>query len=1159
MRRFGFLIWILAAAAAPDPGALTVTGTILAPAGTRVELLPLLPDPAPVAEARTDAAGRYALQAPSAGLWRVVVRTPSPLQSPPLPLVEPVEMPPARPGAWAALQAEPPATRSTSEPLVLSGQVVDADGRKPIPGALVWASADPGAFVRTDAEGRFQVAAPGRRRFDLEVLAPGYLLERTLITRPQLVSRKAGTIALPRAGQLRGRVVDPQGRPVTGAAVVAVPENALGGRAFSPSDPVTDRTVSDPQGRFELRRLRPEQGYEIRASRAGAFPTARNATAGREITLVLAPARSARGKVQDPEGRPIAGAEAVARPALRPGADEAGGETGTPAVQSDARGVFSFPELPAAEVELAVRRKGYAPAVLPALRIPPGNGAADLGVVTLRPGITLTGRVIDPRGQAVPEGDVFLLDRPAGPNDMDRALKGREPAATVAADGLFSIADLARGAPVHVVVRTSGYLTTQVRSVRPPTEKPVVIRVEPEAALVGRVVDEAGEPVPGARIDLRWQAFLPEEPDRPVGEPILRDTRADGEGRFEMRGLPAGTAQVSASAPAFVPLEGVEVELPRPAATGELRLVLERGALLQGRVTTAAGEPVAAVRVGVSGASAATNDDGLYWLEGAELGRQEVIFLHPTHGRMAKPFAIQPGVNVLDLTFEPGVEVAGRVVDDTGRPVPGARVELTPEYRFDPRRYRDVAGEDGRFRLSPVVAGRYRLKAGADGFAETERPATLVIEEAVSNLEIALDRGALLSGNILGLPAEDLAQVEVEARGDNGTTVAAWTDGRGRYEVRSLAPGDWTVTARLWDDQRQAKTRVAIRRSDREVTRDLEFEKRLALTVQVLYDEEPLPDARVSVRGQRITAERIAMTDYEGRVRFEDLAPETYRIGLRHARNMIVHNDQVDLQQDRDLVIRLQGATVGGLVVSAADGEPIQNAMLSLRPVEGPEYLVTAGTKSDGRFVVHRVQPNRYRLQANAAGFLQAEQEIQVAAGQTLDDLEIRLQRAQGARVRVRLASGEIPERVHVQVRGTLAQTLTPREGIVELTTLPQGAWTLLVGADGGAVATASLTVPSEEAVAVTLPPAGRLQVRVPALLASDLIGTVRLLSSDGQPFWTLGPGGNTLQQWPLAGGKAVVEGVPAGSWTVQVETPDGQRWQGVAITAGADASVILE
>lgn len=113
-------------------------------------------------------------------------------------------------------------------------------------------------------------------------------------------------------------------------------------------------------------------------------------------------------------------------------------------------------------------------------------------------------------------------------------------------------------------------------------------------------------------------------------------------------------------------------------------------------------------------------------------------------------------------------------------------------------------------------------------------------------------------------------------------------------------------------------------------------------------------------------------------------------------------------------VLRLQGATIGGLVVSAADGSPVRDAILSLRPVEGPEYLVATATKSDGRFMIYRVQPNRYRLEAKARGFLVAGQDLQVATGQTLDNLEIRLEPAPGARVRVRLASGQVPTFVHV-------------------------------------------------------------------------------------------------------------------------------------------------
>ena len=112
-------------------------------------------------------------------------------------------------------------------------------------------------------------------------------------------------------------------------------------------------------------------------------------------------------------------------------------------------------------------------------------------------------------------------------------------------------------------------------------------------------------------------------------------------------------------------------------------------------------------------------------------------------------------------------------------------------------------------------------------------------------------------------------------------------------------------------------------------------------------------------------------------------------------------------------------------MVSADDGDPVAGGPArSLRPVEGPEYLITAGTKADGRFVVHRVQPDRYRLQANARGFLLAEQEIQVASGRRWTIWSSGSSPAPGAKVRVRLASGQVPSLMHVLVRDPAGGTV---------------------------------------------------------------------------------------------------------------------------------------
>lgn len=1067
---------------------------------------------------------------------------------------------------------QPEQTVVLTDAIALSGQILDRASRKPVSGALVWVSADPGIFVRTDAEGRFRLLVPARRS-QIEIAAAGYLPREASTPRPELASHEA-TFLLERAATLRGSVVNPAGQPVPGAAIVAVSLSALGERPFDPADPVADRAAADAQGRFELSSLRPEESYEIRATRAGAFPTMQRVAVSdpsrppRSVKLVLAPARAVFGTVQDPEGHPVSGAEVIARPALRPGssalASASPAESAKPAdaaaVKSDGKGIFHIAECPAAEVELTVRKKGYAAVCLPALRVPAGGaGPANLGVVTLHPGARLAGRVVDSGNQAVPKAEVFVLTQPIKLNHVDRLLKGLRPDAASAADGRFAIEDLARGEPVHVVVRAAGFVTAQMQAVRPPAESPLLIRLEPAAAVQGRVVDESGAPVMGARVELQWQAFLPEDPEHPIGDPILRAARSDAQGRFEMHDIPTGKVRLSAAAAGFAGSESLQVAVPRPAAAEELRLVLRRGAILQGRVTTATGEPVPGVRVGVGGVGTSTGDDGSYRLEGAALGRQDVVFLHLTYGRLFKPFEIQAGVNVLDIAFAAGVEVTGRVVDEKGLPVPAARVELSA--RREVRRYQDVTGDDGRFRLFPVAAGEYQVKAGAEGFSESEGlPTVSVAADPVSNLEIALDRGTVLSGNILGLSSEELERVKVIAQDELGRMETAWIDGRGRYEVRSMHPGNWLVRAELWDDQRRAQVHVAVSRSDRELARDLEFSKRLILSGQVLYDDEPLADARVSLRGERFAVERATSTDYQGHFRFDDLDADTYQFGVSHAQKLLVHNDRIELRAQREIVVRLEASTFSGVVV-ATDGKPIADALLSMKPTAGAEFLIATATKANGHFLVAHVPPGRYHLQTRAQGFAPAEQQVQVVAGEALDNLEIRLAPAQGAKLQVRLATGAVPREVHVLVRGpagevVLADTRYPdASGMVDLSTVPAGAWTVFVAAKSGAMATASLSVPSEP-LSLTLAPAGNLIVRVPALATSDLFATLRLLGPGRQPFWTLGLGGQVQGQWSLVAGSGEVVGVPAGTWSLEVETPDGRKWTGAVTASGLGETV---
>jgi protocatechuate 3,4-dioxygenase beta subunit len=1060
-----------------------------------------------------------------------------------------------RPGSGRRTVSFPPAAPVT-------GKVLDAGSGRSLADAVLWLDTDPALAVRTDREGRYTLTGPSKGRLQLEVRAAGFLPRRLTLFAKDLTSGRAPTVALERAARVRGSVLGPQGKPLPGAAVTAVHTSALGFRTFSPLDPVADRAAAGPAGGFELRQLRAGEEYELRVALPGFFPEARRIVTSRDaapVTVQLQPACAVHGLLRDPEGHPVAAAQVFVRPARRPGRERKDRDPLPPAIASDPAGRFSLPESPAAEVDLEARKPGYAPALLRTVRIGPSckGGSFDLGAVVLNPGARLAGRVVDPGGKAVPGAEVFLTDQPA----VEPA-RGSKPDAVTGRDGSFALDDLQRGVPVHLFVQADGYLGKEVRGVRPPGSGPVLVRLEPAALLQGRVIDEAGEAVSGAEVGLTWQAVLEDDPRRSVGRPIERSAQSDAEGRFEIADAPRGEVRLTVRAQGFIPAEEPKLTLPRPGSAPELTFVLRRGARLEGRVATRSGKPVSGVRIVVDPGAAFTDAEGLYVLDGLATGPQEVRVFHPEYKRRARTIAIVEGTNRFDVELEDGVEVSGRVVDPDGKPVLAAEVELVTLDRSDLRRQRARTGEDGAFLLQPVAAGAYRLQATASGFAPEElaRP-VVVADRPVEGLEIVLRQGATVGGRVLGLSPEELALVLVTAHG-KGVERPARLDSEGRFEVRDLEAGDWLLRASLWQGERQVEARVPVGPSDRQIERDLEFSPRVTLSGRVLFDGEPLGASTIAVRGERFSIERSVVSGSDGSFVLRDLEPDRYWLGVQSSQRMIAHNDTLDLYESREVEIRLEAGTIAGRVEKKGSGEAVPNAILTLRPTQGPEFQIIDSSQPDGSFRILHVPPGTYRLGVVAQGYAPAEREVSVTAGgQAAADLA--LTPASGLDLQVRLASGQTPPMVHVLARNgagatVLAGTYAQKSGTAELSSLPAGTWQLTVSAPGGGVAMATVTAPGEP-VALTLPPAGRLHVRVPDLTTENRLATIKLLRQGQEPFWTLGLGGTVTQSWTMQGGDTVVDGVPAGVWSVIAEASDGRVWTGSVVTPGTgEASVSL-
>jgi RNA polymerase sigma factor (sigma-70 family) len=161
--------------------------------------------------------------------------------------------------------------------------------------------------------------------------------------------------------------------------------------------------------------------------------------------------------------------------------------------------------------------------------------------------------------------------------------------ATLAAVALLTAgiisAGLVRGEPRRVS-QWGGEKTTETSPVARPAEEPPA--APPTIIVKGRVVDPAGKPVAGAKLDAyRWN----------IGGRVKANT--DAEGRFSIE-LASGKPQVGdgdirllAVAFGFAP---AVMEFPAKA-TDELKVVLAEGVPLEGRILTLEGQPVPGVEV----------------------------------------------------------------------------------------------------------------------------------------------------------------------------------------------------------------------------------------------------------------------------------------------------------------------------------------------------------------------------------------------------------------------------------------------------------------------------------------------------------------------------------------------------------------------------------
>lgn len=678
--------------------------------------------------------------------------------------------------------------------ITLSGRVIARETGEPLREATVRISEN---VTLTDENGEFQlhgVVAGGRPAGELafgggrfrrgadeaepsvrlSVQAKGYRSTRETV----MIDPAPGALefALEAAPIITGTVYDPKGEPAAGALVRLCPDfpDEFKQLGFMDTSLIfLAVTVSDLEGKFTIEEYQAFPGrYAILAdhlqyargvSEGFSFREAAEGGAPIEVRVDLVESATVKGVVTDGQ-YPVVGAEvrlAQQTPDLdmqgRMVMNMIGLPKGGDVTHTDAEGRYEFTKVLPGDYEISSEMVGYSET--PAIPFQLAVGQTVEFPITLKPGGTLAGQVVDIGGLPIPNARVRLLrsSEDDGVMEAQRFLGGSYKTTATDAEGAYELTGIAEGI-YTVVADCEGYSPVEVDHVVPGQAMPV-IRLTPAAGLRGFVVDQlSGQPI--ANYKVRVQPASDQDPDW-----MGRFTKSiqDRDGMFEENSLEAGEYRVEIQAAGYLNAESTVRLEPGIALTTDIALV--RAGVVRGRVTSDYGEPVEGVRVWfevqqekpedetdeqrirsqfrrrMGNNSVSTDIDGYYFLDTLPDGKVELHFQHDDFRPIIRR-DVQVALGeelILDAELDRGISVSGVLLDERGQPLADQWFVLMGEGDAQGMQKWSNADDRGRFEFSGLAPGKYRVVAPGRKAAD-EESAKIELEEGRdrTNLRISL-------------------------------------------------------------------------------------------------------------------------------------------------------------------------------------------------------------------------------------------------------------------------------------------------------------------------------------------------------------------------------------------------------------------------------------
>src|SRR5688572_18644503 len=522
----------------------------------------------------------------------------------------------------------------------------------------------------TDVDGRFAFVLERGRPVDLKVSAGRSATSWV----PNCYAGERVEVVLDQGCTLTGRITrSADGTPVAGAKLRVF---RLGG----PSN-VSFHETTNARGEYRFQGLPADRmELEVLPMREQAPPWI-DLEFGADGTLVkdfsLEPGLVVRGQVTDATtGKPIERAEIGE------------GWTFRRSVWTDAAGRYELSGFGSPGVsDVHVRADGYGKQGRQ--NFPPpidGSLAVDFALAPARRAV---GRILDAKGASVHGAYVAAV----ASGDTEEGQLTDWPSTRCGADGRFELRNLNPRLRHVLFVREPGLATVVY-------DFPVAESVEevldlgdvvlPEAAtLLGRVVDERGEGVPGVEVVLsgwnhdrfRWAS------DERLGGHYVgrRRGRSDDLGRFSFADLPAGSFQLKSRASGRTSSVDVAVEIAEGETHGAVDVLMPAGETIEGTVVNERGEGIPGIWISVHGTDGTAGSDAT--TRSKEEGRFQIRGLLPGKYRLqvhhfgsdesdprdlylpVELKDVEAGSRDLRIEMSTGSSIRGVLLDAVGAPV----------------------------------------------------------------------------------------------------------------------------------------------------------------------------------------------------------------------------------------------------------------------------------------------------------------------------------------------------------------------------------------------------------------------------------------------------------------------------------------------------------